>query len=98
MTNRIRMSVCEGKGSNCKSFLLLGYYDLYMEERKMKTKVTVVLNKTKNGRPQVFVEVANKMVEAENSPNKRWEVNVPDNDPVSNTEFKLILQQLGLDY
>lgn len=63
----------------------------------MKTKVTVVLNKTKNGRPQVFVEVANKMVEAENSPNKKWEVNVPDNDPVSNTEFKLILQQLGLD-
>ena len=63
----------------------------------MKTKVTVVLNKTKTGRPQLFVEVANKTVEAENSPNKRWELNVPKEDPVSDSEFKLILQQLGLD-
>lgn len=63
----------------------------------MKTKVTVVLTTRGNSnRPHVYVEVMDLSIASENSPNKRWEVNVPTDDPVSENEYKLMLKQLGL--
>ena len=62
----------------------------------MKTQVTVVLYKPKTGRPRVYVEVIDLSIASDNSPNKRWSVDVPDDDPVSEKEFNLMLKQLGL--
>lgn len=63
----------------------------------MKTKVTVVLTTRGNsGRPYVYVEVMDLSIASDNSPNKRWQVDVPADDPVSEKEYKLMLKQLGL--
>ena len=63
----------------------------------MKAKVNVVLNQSQSGRPVVFVELVDTTIEAANSPNKKWTINVPNDNPVSASELKLILRQLGLE-
>ena len=60
----------------------------------MKTKVTVVLTTRGNsGRPYVYVEVMDLSIASDNSPNKRWQVDVPADDPVSEKEYKLMIKQ-----
>ena len=44
----------------------------------MKAKVNVVLNQSQSGRPVVFVELVDTTIEAANSPNKKWTINVPN--------------------
>lgn len=63
----------------------------------MKTKVNVVLNQSQSGRPVLYVELVDTTIDATNSPNKRWTINVPNDNPISNSELKLILRQLGLE-
>lgn len=63
----------------------------------MKAKVNVVLNQTQSGRPILFVELVDTTIEAVNSPNKKWNIHVPSDNPVSESELKLILRQLGLE-
>ena len=63
----------------------------------MKTKVNVVLNQSQGGRPMVFVELVDLTIEAANSPNKKWSIGVPNDNPVSNSELKLMFKQLGLE-
>ena len=46
----------------------------------MKAKVNVVLNQSQSGRPVVFVELVDTTIEAANSPNKKWTINVPNDN------------------
>ena len=87
----------EGKGSDCKLFLYEETQICASEEKKMKAKVNVVLNQTQSGRPILFVELVDTTIEAVNSPNKKWNIHVPSDNPVSDSELKLILRQLGLE-